>query len=355
MFEFNNLVTGYEPAVLALVLVLAYFVVVALMLSPPKPQRTAVPRYEPPTGASPGIAAWLFEGGRLPRAMAAALVDMAAKGWVKIEQSEDLFTVTQLQTEIPGPLQPEEDALARTLFEGYDCFSFDEVTPQLTGAVRAFHWALIDTTYFSENVALSVPAWIVSGLAMLFALTHRTAHFKRDDGGYLVAIALVTFGCFVVAVRTLPGALENLASRLPSSTAPQRPWTGADTRPFTFLLVTLGGVALLAVLTTTVAALLTGGFLLINAVFFHVFQGPTRGGRKIMAQLAEYRNFLAEVDADAISRGNPSGRPPAQFHPKDAYALAFHLDLGWGEQFVTSIADLIECVEILPAHWGNGA
>jgi hypothetical protein len=281
--------------------------------------------------------------------MAAALADMAAKGWVKIEQSEDLFTVTQLQTEMPGPLQPEEDALARTLFEGYDCFSFDEVTPQLTEAVRAFHWALIDTTYFSENIALSVPAWIVSGFATLSVLTHGIGHFKRDFGVYVAAVVVVTFGSFVVAVRTLPGPLEKIASRLPSSTAPQRPWTGADTKPFTFLLAMVGGVALLGVLTTKAAALLTGAFLLINAVFFHAFQGPTRSGRKIMAQLADYRKFLSEVDADAISRVSSSEHAPAQLHTKDAYAIAFHLDLGWGEQFVTSIADLIECAEIVLA------
>lgn len=331
MFEFNSFVTGYEPAVLALVFVFAYFVLAALILRLPGPGRVSVPRYEPPLGGSPGIAAWLLERGKLSRAMAAALVDMAAKGYLKIEQSGDLCTVTQLLAEVPGPLQPEEDALARTLFEGYDCFNFDEVMPRLAKALTVFRWALEDTRYFSRSTAWSVPAWIVSGLGTLFALLHGTVHFKRDSGVYLAAVVVMTFGCFVVAVRTLPGALEKIASRLPSSTAPQRPWTGADTRPFTFLLVTLGGVALLAVLTTTVAALLTAAFMLINAVFFHALQGPTAAGREIIAQLAEYRQFVAEVDADAIGRVNPSGRPPAQFHSKDAHALAFHLDLGWGE------------------------
>jgi hypothetical protein len=275
--------------------------------------------------------------------MAAAVVNMAAKRYLKIEQSGDWYSLTKLETEPSAPLEPEEDVLARTLFGGYDYFDFDRATPQLTDAIRAFRWALNDTSYFSEHIALSIPAWIVSGLGTLFAVANSSAIFSP----YFWIDIFVTLGCFIVTVRTLPGLLDKIASRFPGSTAPRRPWTGADSRPLTFLLVTLGGVALLALLSTNASALLTAAFLVINAVFFHALQGPTAAGRKIAGQLAEYRNFLAEVDADAISRVNPSDRAPRELNQKDAYALAFHLDLGWGEQFVTSIADLIECADVL--------
>ncbi len=348
MLEFNNLVTGYESAVLALVLVFAYFVLVMLMLRIPGSRHISVPRYEPPRGASPGVAAWLLERGKLPRAMAAALVNMAAKGYLKIEQTEDLCSLTKLETESSEPLEPEEDALARALFRGYDCFEFDQTTPQLVQAVTAFRWALRDTTYFSAHIALSIPAWTLSCLGTFLALARGNyfTHLSKHFGIYSTFVIPLTFGCFIVAVRTLPGPLEKIASRLPGSTAPQRPWTGADSRPFTFLLMAVGGVALIALLSTTVAALLTAAFLVINAAFFYALQGPTAAGREVLAQLADYRKFLSEVEADAISRVNPADHAPAQLHTKNAYALAFHLDLGWGEQFVTSIADLIECAQV---------
>jgi hypothetical protein len=70
-----------------------------------------------------------------------------------------------------------------------------------------------------------------------------------------------------------------------------------------------------------------------------------------MTQLAGYRKFLAEVDADTISRTNPTEATPSNLNQKHAYALAFHLDLGWGEQFVGSIADLIESALVSGKIW----
>jgi hypothetical protein len=352
VLEFNSFVARYEPAVLALLLVFAYFIVVTLILRALGPQQITVPQYEPPLGASPGVAAWLLERGKISRAMATTLVSMAAKRVLQIEQSEDVFSLTKLETEMK--LEPEEDILARSLFRDYDSFDFDQTTPQLTEAVTAFRWPLRNTGYLSANTALFIPAWIVSGLATLFVLTrgNYSLRFSRDAGAYFAAIILITFGCFVVAVRTLPGTFEKIASRLPGSTAPRRPWTGTDTRPVTFLLVTIGGVALLALLSTTVSALLTAAFMAINAVFFHAMQGPTPAGRRVLAQLADYRKFLSEVDADRISRVNSSEHVPAQLRLEDAYALAFHLDPGWGEQFLTSIADLIESAEVFPVLKG---
>jgi uncharacterized membrane protein YphA (DoxX/SURF4 family) len=205
--------------------------------------------------------------------------------------------------------------------------------------------ALKNTGYFSERVAVSIPSWIISGLGTFSAL-NRGHFWHRGDERFQSGLLILTFLCFTVAVRTMPGTLEKIASRFPSSTAPERPWSGGDSRCFTLIVATIGGVLLIALFSTPVAAILRAAFMAANAFFYHRLQGPTARGRKILAQLREYRKFLAEVDADRISRTNPSETVPSELNQKTAYALAFHLDLGWGEQFVTSVADLIEYAEV---------
>lgn len=345
MLDFNNFATVYGLATLALLLVFAYYVLVSGMLRIPGPQRVSVARYEPPKGASPGVAAWLCERGRLPRAIAASLVNMAAKGYVKIEQTQDLVSVTQIATELPAPLEPEEDVLARNMFRGYDLFDFAQSTPQLAKCVESFRIALLNTQYFLPHVGLSIPAWGMSGVASAVVLFYgnSSGHGSGRGLGYLI---FATVGCFVVAVRTLPGTFEKIACRLPGSTAPKRAWTGSDVKPLSFLAASVAGVSLLGLMSNTGAALILGAFMAVNVIFYYALQGPSTAGREVLAQLSDYKKFLSKADADVISRVDPSERVPAHLDTKHAYAIAFHLDLGWGEQFVTSIADVVECAEV---------
>jgi hypothetical protein len=343
--DFNNFGTVYGLATLALLIVVAYYVLVSGILRIPRSQRVSVARYEPPAGASPGVAAWLCERGRLPRAIAASLVNMAAKGYLKIEQTEDLVSVTQIAAGASAPLEPEEDVLAWSMFRGYDSFDFAQSTPQLAKAVESFRIALLNTQYFLPHVGLSIPAWAVSGIASAFVLFSGN-FFGNGSVRGLGYIIFATIGCFVVAMRTLSGTFEKIACRLPGSTAPRRPWTGADTRPFFFLAGALLGVSFIGLMSNAIAALVVGAFMVINAFFYYALQGPTAAGREILAQLDDYKKFLSMAEADVISRVELSDVAPAHLDTKRAYAIAFHLDLGWGEQLVTSIANVVECAQV---------
>ncbi len=336
--------SGDLPGVLALAFVLLYFVIAALTIRLLEPETVLVARYEPPEGASPAVAAWLFERGALPRALAAAIVDMAAKSYVKLEQNGDLYSITQIGPNVSLDLAPEEDALARNLFKGYDCFDFDEPTPQLQRALEGFTTALMDTTYLSRRILLSIPAWTLSGLGIVFALIHGN-FMPHANRGTLILLTL-GFASFIVAVRTLPGTLQKIATRLPGTTSPRRPWSSVDSMNFTLLAASVVGIGLLAMLSTTSTALLVAAFMAVNAVFFHTLQGPTASGRKMITQLTEYKEFLAKVDADAISRMNSCETTPSEMTQKHAYAIALHVDLGWGQQFVDAITDLVERSEV---------
>ena len=276
--------------------------------------------------------------------MASAIVNMAAKSYLKIEQKDDLYSITQLGPDVSLDLAPEEDALARTLFKGYDCFDFDLSNSQFREALEALRCALVDTTYFSRHILLLVPAWILSGAGVLFAL--RQGNFftriaESQDSPLLLALLwllALAVAYLIVRIRSLPNTLEKISSRLPESTTPKRRWSGSDS---VLLSVGLGGIVLLTVLSTFLAVLFTACFLVLNVLFFHALRGISADGRKTLAQINEYKRFLAGTAADRISRMNACTSAPAEFTAEHAYAIAFHLDLGWGEQFVGAIAELI--------------
>src|SRR5580658_2485427 len=94
--NFGDNAFGYEVAVAAWFVVLIYYLFVTMVAGRGGKPRVAVASYNAPVDMSPAVAAWLLQRGDMPRAVAAALVNMAAKGYVKLEQSSDLVSVTQL-------------------------------------------------------------------------------------------------------------------------------------------------------------------------------------------------------------------------------------------------------------------
>jgi hypothetical protein len=147
MSEFHSNLVGYTPAVIALFGVIAYFLVVAFFLRAFDPQRSSVISYEPPSGISPALAAWLTEPGQLHRALAAAFVNMAVRRFLTIEQTSGSFSIIKVSDASSDCLEPEEDALAYALFQTGECVDFDDETQDLPGAVKLFENALRNRTY----------------------------------------------------------------------------------------------------------------------------------------------------------------------------------------------------------------
>ena len=339
---------GYEVAAAAWLVVLMSYLFVIMVAGRRGKPRIAVASYSAPPDISPAVAAWLLARGDMPRAVAAALVNMAAKGYVKLEQSSDLVSVTQVLDAPDQNLEPEENALQRVLFRGYDCFDFDEGSKQLNEALKAFRTAMMNRGFSSGGGAPLVGGWVLSvAFAFVFLTTlGYTGPYERPRAMALVASLLITAGSLAMAMRTLPGALAKVATRMPWSTAPRRPWSGADALPFSFLFVACGGLGGLAILDSTPAALIIAALLALNALLTGVIQRRTQAGREVLARLADYKEYLGKVEADSISRTNVADRVPEKLTTQQAYAIALDVDQGWGEQLVGSISDVVESSDL---------
>jgi hypothetical protein len=69
-----------------LVIVVGYLFLVSVILRWRPRRSVRMPRYQPPPGISPAVACYLREGGATEKPTAVALVNMAAKGFVRIGQ-----------------------------------------------------------------------------------------------------------------------------------------------------------------------------------------------------------------------------------------------------------------------------
>jgi hypothetical protein len=87
----------------------ACYILIATAFHWSSERKIRVTRYDPPEGMSAGVAAYLVESGRCERAFAAALIALASKGYIKIQQQKDWFVLERLRE--PDEALPLDDSV----------------------------------------------------------------------------------------------------------------------------------------------------------------------------------------------------------------------------------------------------
>jgi uncharacterized protein (TIGR04222 family) len=118
------------------------------------PKGTIIPLFDPPAGFSPADIAFLNKMLLTQRAVTAALVNMAVKGYVKIIHQKKSYLLERVSTD-QSILTGEEKALATALFSGFATIELHNRNHQLFANARAkMHHILkkkMKPRYFSLN------------------------------------------------------------------------------------------------------------------------------------------------------------------------------------------------------------
>lgn len=169
-----------------LAILLAYFTTVWIKVGRDPAKGTIVPEYEPPEGFSPAAAArFLTEMRYDGKAFTAAIVNMAVKGYLTIEEVDGDYTLvkTGVKTGEEVDLAPGEAALARKLFShGKNEVPLEQKNhKRLKKAQKALEKSLqkdFEKTYFLTNTGLFLP-----GLAITLITFGLVAFFGTEPAG----------------------------------------------------------------------------------------------------------------------------------------------------------------------------
>jgi uncharacterized membrane protein YgcG len=246
-------------------------------------ERSVVPRYEPPAGMTPAEAGTLIDESPDLRDVTATLVDMAVRGFILIEETEQkkFFGLSKERTfsfrslrpaGAWADLKPHERALLEALFDGG---RRDEVA-----------------TEDLENVFYEDLPAIQSSLGKILV----------SDGHYLhhptnVRVAWLLAGIATGIVIAVVGSV--LVMRLLG----QQP-----------LAPIIGGV---------LAAVVIAGFGL-------VMPARTRRGARALEEIRGFEEFLRRVEKDRFERVI---RSPELFERYLPYAMAFGVERNWARAF----------------------
>jgi Predicted membrane protein (DUF2207) len=319
------------------VIVLAVFYFAAWWQYGRDPKRgTIIPLFAPPAGLSPEAVRYIHRMAYDRKAFAAALINMAVKGYLRIVEEHRKYTLARTgKSDADAGLSKSESAMADALFDGPDDSivleqsNHDAVQRAITNLKRALKTEC-EKHYFVTNAG-----WFWGGMAIL-ALTGGGAALLSDEAGPAAFILIWLSGWSAGTAFLLHQAWNNWVEVFAGPGSRIANFFGALVMTVIAIPFTAGLVFGFYLFGSTMSvpasvALVIGGILAY--VFYHLLKAPTASGAPVMDQIDGFKLFLATAEKDRLEMLNPPQVTPAVFEKFLPYAIALDCENQWSKKF----------------------
>lgn len=356
-----------------------YFVCWLVAGRDPKIENVA-PLYEPPAGISPGMARYVLTGGSDGTTLAAILAGLAARQIISIQPEARSYRIKLLSK--TSPVVPEEAALIKTVLytevpvQPYSAtgiakfggISFQRTASNTTdsAAIQAAVRAIQPTFAVGEGEALMDPRnqlalkaaldsiqsafrdnlqglyfrwnfrFVFAGMAATFIWAIGTALslHTRESSPVFLTFWLLFFtsvaGIVIGGVNTAKPAHPTLGQRMQRVLLPIFFFLLPGFLIYQFALPSAHGFVLALVMSVV-----------LNSVFMVLMRTPTAEGRRLLQQLAGFREFLVRVEQDRLDRINTPAQKAELMDKYLPYAIAMGVKEGWGDTMAAAFSNAV--------------
>jgi hypothetical protein len=323
---------GVLAGLFGLALVFAYYIIVGVKVGR-DPEKGAIhPLYEPPNGVSPAGARYVMNMGFDDKAFTAAIVSMAVKGFLTIDEDASKTYTLELTGQSPR-LSQGEKAISRKLFSlSQHKIELKQKNHEILQlAKKGLHKALrteFEKVYFVRNTRYFLPG---IGLTILAFLLMVVASDQPEITGF---VSLWLAG-WTAVVYYLARRIWTAWRAVFSGTGPLSIVEAAFLTLFAlpFFGGEVMGLGFFSSVTSIEAAAIVVVIQFLNLLFYHLLKAPTRLGRREMDQIEGFTEYLSIAEQDRMHLLNPPDRTPELFEKYLPYALALGVEQKWAEQF----------------------
>lgn len=301
-----------------------------------------VPRWDPPEGISPALVNFIVNNENIGagwQAMSASLIDLAVKGYVKLDDLKRSIVVKRTDLRATKGLPTGQRALLAGLGGPGQALTIDKKNGEAVAALgERFKKALESEhskKYYQAHMGYFAVAMVASAV-ILFALL---AFGNLSDN----AIALVAVPC---AMGGILGFLAGLLGRgfRPGRSLVVRIVMGIVLIVAGLVVISFGGLLVIALLVDSsdpndlIAFVSAGGIVLIDTLYFFLIGAPTPLGRRLMDGIEGLRTYLVLAEADRMNLAGAPEMSPSHYEKLLAYAVALGVEKPWTKTFRTWLA-----------------
>lgn len=333
-------------------LLLGYYVITWQAKGRDPQQGVIIPRFHPPANLSPAAMRVIMRMGFDHKAFAAAIVNMAVKGFLTISESKSglskTFTLsrTEISKEDAG-LSRGESILAASLLDGMQ--TQVELSRTSQGALKKAH----------------------DGLQQLLSLEHEKVHFLKNQKYIFIggALTLMTLGgmALFAPIPELAGFMSvwlsiwtvGVVFLVSSAVSAWRAggWGSATFLSLFALPFTLGelfGLGTYAYATSIPSALAMLAMIGLNALFYVLMKAPTFEGRRLMDEIEGFRMYLNVAEQDRLEVLHAPDVTPDVFERYLPYAMALDVENQWARRFENALSRTGRAAATYHPAWYRG-
>ena len=328
-------------AVLVGLLVVMSYYLLAWFVVGRDPKRDVIyPLFEPPLELPPACMRYVRRMAYDKQCFAAALINMAVKRHIVIEEEDGEFTLRRLEPAGKERLSPGEKKIFTTMLRSPSVVLKQSNHKKIGKAIEKLGERLsaeYEGKLFVKNRWWLAPGWLLSVAAIVMVALSKGGEAIFVVGFFSVWLSVWTIGVVVLAKKAIAAWRSALALRK-STLQRIGSLTGAIfitafATPFFIAEVAALGMLVYAVSIWIVPLLL--GLVAINWGFWHWIKQPTLEGRRVMDEIEGFRMYLGTAEAESLHSMHPPGMTSELFEKYLPYALALEVENEWAEKFST--------------------
>lgn len=320
-----------------LVLVALYYLRAWNRVGRDPPRGVMVPRWDAPDGASPALLNYIDNrgfGGAGWTALSAALLNLAVKGFVTLDDLKNAIVVTRTDKPLDARLPAGESALLKAVEASAQPFAIDKangkevqsIGNRFRSAMEAEHRG----KYYRANWG-----YVAGGVALSAVCLAALLVFGRLDEEGIALVVIPAAAALFVSVFAINFGKSLRGARSLS----QRIMTVLMIAFFGFVFLTVFGAVLAGAVASGIRDGLlpvlagVGGILLLNLLFFFLMGAPTPIGRKMMDGIEGLRQYLTLAEKERMNMAGAPEMSPRHYETLLPYAVALGVEKPWSQTF----------------------
>ncbi len=337
-----------------LLVLLAYYWYAWMRVGRDPPGGAIVPQFEPPEDLAPACLRYLLRMGYDKTCFTAAVLSMASKGWLRIEEDDGEYKLQQYDAVPQRKLSSGEKAAFKKLMSAGSLQLKQINHARIKEAIERLGEHLdreFEGKLFLKNRGWLIPGWILSAAVVAVAALSCGWQALPIVGFMSIWLSIWSVGVFflgsmVVAAWQAVFALRRSTFKRLGSFGGALFITAFATP---FFLGEVMGLGMLISGTSIWMLPLFVGVIGINWGFWHWIKQPTLEGRRIMDDIEGFRMYLGAAEQERLRLLHPPDETPELFEKYLPYALALEVEHEWAERFV----DVLKKASTDPSS-GNG-